>query len=171
MGEKDNTQDERIKALKLAVAGIITIALVVVVSLCNSNERYRAEIEKLEADIERQDETITELRKSEEFQRTETESLKSVCIRLRDEYEELRLEKSVPIYHCDHKNSEIGAAVYSFLDEMPSELEEERNDDGGYIISSELAEAYSGWYSTFADAVGYWDNLEYEWYLEMTKGN
>lgn len=166
----------------MRVALIVLLGFVIILIVCGHisdiEDGYEREIKRLEKVIEEDEEYIEEL----EY---EIEELNDYNTRLRDQksedyeenrerywalyqqYDQLRFEKSVPIYHCNHSESSIINLVISFIDEYGS-LEnhvEYSLEDGMVAIHYGLIDDYEEWILKLEEAVGYSDYLEYQWYL------
>lgn len=87
---------------------------------------------------------------------------------LYQEYDQLRFEKSIPVYHCEHSEDSIINLVYSYFDEFGYYLwdsVEYTTDDGGAVLRSGFIEDVDNWLTQLREAVDYDSYYEYQSYL------
>ena len=170
------------KFLKIAL--IVSIVLLVVCSTKLNSEirNYVSENEELKAQIEEQNDTISELEDWKETKYSEViealeadynelvdknEELKSEYSNLKFDYDELEIKKSIPVYYCRHNENSAITVLRAFIDYAP-EIEGYGHDDEGnsvlYVDSNYVSE-YNMWIYWFAEACDY-DSYDAAGYLD-----
>lgn len=176
MNNKENKQSLPVKMLLIVAA--ILFATYAYWDLENTNVGLENQIAELNKSLSERDEEIEELTYEykeldeylERLMDTHNESYEKAQSQYRElyrDYEQLKLEKSVPVYHCEHSESSIINLVYSFLDEYGNfqNCVEYRIDNNLVAVPDKIFTGYDEWMIKLEEAVNYDAYEDYELYL------
>jgi hypothetical protein len=168
------------KVLTVIVWAVLVIALFCVI---NDNDDLKAQNSELLSEIQDKDEKIADLEewktvaykeatdKSDaviEYLKDENEQLREKYVNLDQELKSVKLQKSVPVYYCNHSENSAVELIYDYMNYGLWFVDPEYSDDEGrpiVYITDEIVEEYNMWWDWFADVCGYDQREEYEDYL------
>lgn len=176
MKDKENNQPSIFKNVLIIAA--VLFAIFVYFDLDKTNDELEEQVSELSDILDERVEELEELA-------YEYEELDDYLDNLRDshsksyeasnerywslyqQYDQLRFEKSIPVYHCEHSESSIINLLYSFLSECGylENAVEYRVDDGLVTVPDGLIESHDEWIRKIEEAVDFDAYLEYQWYL------
>ena len=96
------------------------------------------------------------------------EQLRKDYVDLDQELKSVKLQKSVPVYYCNHSENSAVELIYDYMSFGLWFVESEYSDDEGrpiVYITDEIVEEYNMWWDWFDEACGYDQREEYEEYL------
>lgn len=168
---------------RIAKIALPIVLVVITVGALGDSAQYKKEVAMLEETVRLKDE---ELKDAKRQYREEIEGLQSKSeavveyaknvnkmsrddyIELSKEYEELKLQKSVPVYYCNHDEKSAILLIRDFMENGPWFFESDyRDEDGNEIIyiTDGLVESYEMWWDWFSEACDYENYEQYEEYL------
>lgn len=178
--KSSENKSQKGKAFTVAVWVVLATALLCVIG---DNEDLKSQNNELLSEIQDKNEEIADLKEREEVAYKEVtdkseaviEYLHGVNEQLRKDYASLdqelksvKLQKSVPVYYCNHNENSAIELIYDYMSFGLWFVESEYSDDEGrpiVYITDEIVEEYNMWWDWFAEACGYDEREEYEDYL------
>lgn len=177
MENKENVQPFPFK--NILIVALILIGIFAYSDYEKTIDELKEQVTELNSKLDEKDEELEELtyeyeelESSYEWQKdnyaSRSEDSRNRYWELYQEYDQLRFEKSIPVYHCEHSEDSIINLVYSYFDEFGYYLwdsVEYTTDDGGAVLRSGFIEEVDNWLTQLREAVDYDSYYEYQSYL------
>lgn len=179
MKDKENNQPSIFK--NILIVAVVLFAIFAYSDLDKTNDELEEQVSELSDKLVEKEEELEELTYEYEELDDYLDSLRDRYsesheasneryLKLYQLYDQLRFEKSIPVYHCEHSEDSIINLLYSFLSECGylENAVEYSVDDGSVVVPDGLVEIHDEWIRKIEEAVDFDAYLEYEYYLEKS---